>query len=105
MILSIHSSLGYVPQFYQQYPHPGYPSYQYPPQQGYYYGQLAPTLPPAGSLYHASIPPQQHPHGPVMKGPTYQGNLFLCYHKLSEHLCLKLVVWLYFAPKPSSASV
>ena len=91
MILSIHSSLGYVPQYPQNpsqflpghtyqpaYPHPGYPQprYQYPPQQGYYYGQPAPTqLPPAGSLYHASISPQQHTPDPQMQGPSYQGNL------------------------------
>ena len=96
MIQSIHSSLGYVPQLYQQYPHnpsqfppgrtyqpayphPGYPpGYQYPPQQSYYYGQSAPTqLPPAGSLYHTSIPPQQHIPDPLMQGPSYQGHFFV----------------------------
>ena len=102
MILSIHSSLGYFPQFYQQnpsqflpgptpplaYPHPGYiPSgCQYPPQQSYYYGQPAPAqLPPAGNLYHASIPPQQHTPDPQMQGPSYQGNFILLFSKPSSH--------------------
>ena len=102
MTLSIHSSLG---QFYQQYPQnpsqflpgpthqpayppPGYPpsGYQYPPQQSYYYGQPAPPqLPPAGSLYHASIPPQQHTPDPQMQGPNYQGNFILLVSKPSSH--------------------
>ena len=107
MILSIHSSIGYVPQFYPHYPHipsqfppgpthqpaylnPGYtpPGWQYPPQQGYYYGQPTPTqLPPAGGSHHAGIPLQQYTHGPLMQGPSYQGNIFviLLVSKLSSH--------------------
>ena len=93
------------PQFYQQYPqnpsqfppgpthqpaypHPGYPQprYQYPPQQSYYYGQPAPAqLTPAGSLYRASIPPQQHTPDPQMQGPSYQGNFILLVSKPSSH--------------------
>ena len=81
MILSIHSSLGYVPQYSQNptqfpagpthqpvYAQSGYPPpvSQYPPQHGYYYGQAAPTqLPPAGSSHHTGIPPQQHTGAPI----------------------------------------
>ena len=87
MILSIHSSLGYVPQYSQNpsqfpagpthqpvYSHPGYPptGSQYPPQQGYYYGQPAPStqLPPVG----AEVPPHQYT-GAAMQGPSYQGSV------------------------------
>ena len=105
LILSVNSSLGYVQQPYQQYPpyppavpanwpmyphpgyphpgypHPGYPHHGYPhpgsqflPHQGYY-GQPTPyQFPPAGSS-HPSIPPQQHPPGPLIQGPSYQGNI------------------------------
>ena len=85
-LLSIHS-IGYVPQYSQNpnqfpagpthqpvYSHPGYPPpvSQYPPQQGYYYGQPAPStqLPPVG----AEVPPHQYT-GAAMQGPSYQGSV------------------------------
>ena len=97
VILFIYSSIGYVPQFYQHYPqylgqffggttsHPVYPYHgyppqggPYPPQQGYYHGQPAPStqLPPAGSSHHAGVPPYQYTEAP-MQGLSYQGNIQL----------------------------
>ena len=101
--LSIHSSLGYVPQQpYHQYPqhpssfpvgpthqpmhpqpshprssHPGYPppQHQYPPQQGYYYGHPPLTkIPRLDSSHPASLPPHQYT-GDSVQQPSYQGNI------------------------------
>ena len=92
MILSIHSSTGYVPLYPQNpsqfaagpvhqpvYSQPSYPpsGSQYLPLQGYYYGQPTPgtQLPPTGTSHHAGIPPHQQTLGPLMQGPNYQGNI------------------------------
>ena len=105
MILSIYSSLGYVPHSYQQYPqnpsqfppgptHHSYPHQGYPPPESgqyMYYGQPAPStqLPPAGGSVHQYT-------GVPMQRPNYQGSkqciLYNCSSNRSAALPL-LICW------------